>query len=146
MWPMRSCSSLASGHRRSEKIEHTVQPVVGLGLHSRCLIATSTMKGSFWHMRHIHVHVRGLFINLSMTEKRANVLAIILHGHFLFDDRSVQEECAKRIPTALTHRSFRGVFPFLLFFIRFTRKLVVEPPMTVDLSLVAAAVMLAPAD
>ena len=55
-------------------------------------------------------------------------------------DRSVQEECAKRIPTALVQRRLS----FLLFFIKSTRKLVVAPPMTVDLSLVVAAVTLCP--
>ena len=63
---------------------------------------------------------------------------------FFSGDRNVQEECAKRIPTALALLSFRGVLLFLLFFIRSTRKLVVAPPMTVDLSLVVAAVTLAP--
>ena len=32
----------------------------------------------------------------------------------------MQKECAKRIPTALALLSFRGVLPFLLFFIRST--------------------------
>ena len=51
---------------------------------------------------------------------------MILHGHFL-GDRS------------LAHLSFRGVF-LLLFFIKSAMKLVVKPPMTVDLSFVVAAV------
>ena len=51
---------------------------------------------------------------------------MILHGHFL-GYRS------------LAHLSFRGVF-LLLFFIKSAMKLVVKPPMTVDLSLVVAAV------
>ena len=46
---------------------------------------------------------------------------------------------------APAHLSFRGVFPLLLFFIKSARKLLVEPPVSVDLSLIVAAVTLAPA-
>ena len=80
---------------------------------------------------------RGIFF-----KREQNVFAIILYGHF-FGDRSVQEERAKRIPTAFAHLSFRAVpLFFLLFFIKSARKLLVEPPMTVDLSLIAVAVTL----
>ena len=78
-----------------------------------------------------------LFVDLSMTEKRAKRTCD--HSARTFPgDRSVQEECAKRILTALTHLSFWSVFPFVFYlvFMKAAKKLVVEPPMTVDLSLI----------
>ena len=52
----------------------------------------------------------------------------------------MQEDCAKRMPTAHAHLSIRGVFLYFLFSIKSARKLVVEPPMTVGLSLISASV------
>ena len=51
----------------------------------------------------------------------------------------MQEECAKRIPTALAHLSLSEA-SFLIFFIKSARKFVVEPPITVGLSLISASV------
>ena len=83
-----------------EKIEKTVQPVIGLGLlplstlsaslertrHFRCLIASSTLKGSFCRKQHIHVYVNEEeweVIYRFVIDGKEGVLAIILHGHFL---------------------------------------------------------------
>ena len=68
-----------------------------------------------------------LFIDFSLMEKRAKRIRDHFARTFL-GDRS------------LAHLSFRGVFPLFLFFIKSAMKLVDEPPMTVDLSLIVAAV------
>ena len=56
-----------------------------------------------------------------------NVFTIILHGHFL-------EIAVSRISRS------EASFLFFLFFIKSVMKLVDEPPLTVDLSLIVAAV------
>ena len=70
---------------------------------------------------------------MSLMERRAETYA----RPFCADipgDQGVQEECAKRIPAALTHRWFRSVNFLIEFTMKLAMKLVVEPPMTVDLS------------
>ena len=80
-------------------------------LHSRTSCTRSRQEEE-WEVIHQPVN----------NSREQNVLALIVHGHpfFFFGDRNVQKECAKRIPTALALLSFRGVLPFLLFFIRST--------------------------
>ena len=109
---------------------------------SRCLIATSTLKFSFWHLQDIHVHVRKksgrFYIDLSVKEESK---MYILHGHFL-----EIEVCKSNVRSGfrLHSRISRSEASFILFFNKSARKLVVEPPMTVDLSLFVVAVTLAP--
>ena len=62
-----------------------------------------------------------------VRDGKESALAIILHGHFLEIEVS---------------RFSRSEVSFLfLFFIKSAMKLVVEPPMTVDLSLIVAAMI-----
>ena len=78
---------------------------------------------------------------MSLMEMRAKRT----HDHFartFLGDRSVHEECARsgfRLHSriSLSEASF---LVFFLFFIKPAMKLVVEPPMTVGLSLISASV------
>ena len=77
------------------------------GLQS-CISCTHSRQGG---------RVGGYFSTCLKWKREQNVLAITVHGRPFFPrDRSVQEECAKRIPTALALLSFRGVFPFFVVF------------------------------
>ena len=77
-----------------------------------------------------------------MMEKEQNVPAITLEGHFV-----EIEVCRRNVRSSsrLHSRISRSEASFA-FFITSARKLVVEPPMTVDLSLIVAAVTLGLAD
>ena len=89
----------------------------------------------------MHVNVKeeewGVIYRFVLDGKEHNVLAISLHGYFL------EIEVCKRNPRSgsrLHSCIFRSEASFLLSFITSARKLVVEPPMMVDLSLIVAAV------
>ena len=91
---------------------------------------------------HIHVKEEWKVIIRPVMEKRAKRSHVIMHGHSFF-----LATCAGGVCDAdsdCTRASLVQTRPSFLFFMRSTRKLVVAPPMTVDLSLVVAAVTLAP--
>ena len=119
-----------------------VRPVIGLGLlafytrsaslertrHLRCSIATSTLKGSPCHKQHIHVYVKEEeweVLYRFVTDGKDSVLAIIC--------TDISRRSKSR--ASLVQRRLSSFFVFH----QSVLKLVVELPMTVDLSLIVAA-------
>ena len=77
-----------------------------------------------------------LFLGMSLMEKRAKRFRDHFAWTFL-GDRSVQEKCTKRIPTALYQRRLSC---FFLFSHQVRHETGGEPPMTVVLSPISASV------
>ena len=108
----------------------------------RCSIATTTLKGSFVVCDTYTVTSRRksgrLFIDLSLMEKRAKRT----HDHFARTFFLEIEVCKRKVRSGfrLHSRISLSEASFLIFFIKPARKFVVEPPITVGLSLISASV------
>ena len=92
-------------------------------------------------MSHFHVHVKEeeweVICRLVHDGKERDVFSIIVHGHSLEIEvckRNVRSGTRPHSRISRSEASFLFEF-FLLFFVKAAKKLVVEPPMTVDLSL-----------
>ena len=140
-------SAFASGHRLRENREHGAagywvgSPGVFNAVrqsertrHFRCLITTSTLKGSFCCKQHIHVYVK--------EEEWEVIYRPVIDGKESKKySRSFCTDTSWRSKSRASLVQRRLSFFFCLFFIKSAMKLVVEPPTTVDLSLIVAVVI-----
>ena len=112
----------------AKKIENTRQPVIRLGFDSSAnedIDLDALWLALLDEVRQPEAHAPSCSVtywerelslkegtqHVSVKEEEREVIhRRVMPGPFL-GDRSVQKECAKRIPTTLTHRHTRGVIP-----------------------------------